>query len=220
MGALLMLAVAMQAQAAAPTATSPDQLVAKMQRFYDQTRDFKADFEQTLSSAVFGRKQVSRGTVRLKKPGKMRWDYVSPEKKLFVSDGKVLWVYEPEDNQAFRQLLAESALPTAVTFLFGKGDLTREFDVRAVSPDKSYDPGDEVVELLPKKPTAHYKRIVLELDPRSHQVKQSFIFDTQGNVNQVRFTKVELNTKMADSVFLWSPPAGTKVVKPGQLGTE
>jgi len=96
-----------------------------MQRFYDRTQEFKADFRQTLTNPVYGRKQVFDGIVRFKKPGKMRWDYQTPEKKLFVSDGKVLWVYEPEDAQAYKQSLTDSALPTAVAFLFGQGKLTR-----------------------------------------------------------------------------------------------
>jgi len=79
------------------------------------------------------------------------------------------------------------------------------------------DPGDAVLRLTPKKPTAHYKSIVLDLNPETAQVKQSFVFDTQGNINQVSFRKVETNTKLADSLFTWSPPPGTKVVKPEQL---
>jgi outer membrane lipoprotein carrier protein len=71
--------------------------------------------------------------------------------------------------------------------------------------------------LTPRQPTAHYKYIVLDIDPKTYAVKQSFIYDTQGNINQVSFRKVELNTRPSDSLFNWSPPAGTKVVRPEQV---
>ncbi len=219
---LIWLAVLMQlakAPAAPPPASAPADIVDRMQKFYDQTQDFKADFRQTLINPVFGRKQVFDGVVRFKKPGKMRWDYVTPEKKLFISDGKVLWMYEPEDNQAFRQSLADSTLPSAITFLFGQAKLAQEFNItRAEDAAKYGAAGDPVLKLVPKAPTAHYKHILLDLDPKTGQVKQSFVFDTQGNINQVAFSKVALNTRISDGVFNWSPPAGTKIVKPGQLG--
>jgi outer membrane lipoprotein carrier protein len=201
----------------AAAAPAPKQLVERMQRFYERTVDFKAEFRQTQSNPIMGRKQIYDGVVRFKKPGKMRWDYQSPEKKLFVSDGKVLWMYEPEDAQAYRQPLSDSALPGAVAFLFGQGNLARDFEISQVGGDDAKDygaPGDPILRLTPRAATAQYKSIVLDLDPTSFQVKQSFVFQTQGNVNQVTFRKVELNTKIPDGVFSWSPPTGTKIVKP------
>ena len=198
---------------------TPAEIVDRVQKFYERTQDFKADFRQTLINQAFGRKQVSDGTVRFKKPGKMRWDYATPEKKLFVSDGKVLWMYEPEDHQAFRQSLGDSTLSSALTFLAGQGRLDKEFDV-AMAEDPAHfgEPGDHVIRLTPKTPTARYKSIVLDVDPRTFQVKQTFIFDTQNNINQVSFSKVMLNQKINDARFTWSPPPGTKIVKPGQVG--
>src|SRR5215471_9881004 len=205
-----LLLVALLAQPA------PAEIVDKMQKFYERTQDFKAEFRQIQFEKVFGRKRVYDGSVKFKKPGKMRWDYKTPEKKLFVSDGKTLWLYEPEDNQAFKQSLTESALPTAVTFLSGQGKLDKEFDVTmAEAGDAEVEAGDYAIKLTPKQPTAQYKYIVLVVDPKDFHVKQSVIHDTQNNTNQVSFNKVELNTKIPDGQFNWSPPAGVKVVKPG-----
>src|SRR5262249_43161783 len=129
---------------------APAEIVDKMQKFYERTQDFKADFRQVQTDKVFGRKRVFDGTVKFKKPGKMRWDYKTPEKKLFVSDGKTLWLYEPEDNQAFKQSLTDSALPTAVTFLSGQGKLEKEFDVTmAEGPDAEAEAGDYAIRLSP-----------------------------------------------------------------------
>ena len=68
-----------------------------------------------------------------KKPGRMRWDYDKPEKTTYVTDGAVLWLYEPEDQQAFKQELKASQLPAALAFLTGKGKLADEFDITPVA---------------------------------------------------------------------------------------
>src|SRR5215510_10945238 len=178
---------------------APAEIVDKMQKFYERTQDFKGEFRQVQTDKVFGRKRVYDGSVKFKKPGKMRWDYKSPEKKLFVSDGKTLWLYEPEDNQAFKQSLTESALPTAVTFLSGQGKLDKEFDVTAAEAgDAEAEAGDYTIKLTPKAPTAQYKYILLVVDPKHSHVKQSVIHETERKSNRLSFNKVELNTKMAD----------------------
>ena len=64
-----------------------------------------------------------------KKPGRMRWDYEKPDKSSYVTDGGVLWLYEPDDKQAFKQDLKSSQLPAALAFLTGKGKLATEFDI-------------------------------------------------------------------------------------------
>ena len=68
-----------------------------------------------------------------KKPGRMRWDYDKPEKTYLRERRRVLWLYEPEDQQAFKQELKASQLPAALAFLTGKGKLAAEFDITAVA---------------------------------------------------------------------------------------
>ena len=86
----------------------------KMQKRYDQAKDFRAKFSQTYSRAVVGRSTVSTGTLSFKKPGRMRWDYEKPEPRMFLSNGQVLWLYEPTEKQAFKQDLKSSQLPAAL----------------------------------------------------------------------------------------------------------
>ena len=117
----------------APAAAGPrlevKAVVAEVQKRYDGAADFRARFTQTLTSAAMGRKTSSAGEVMFKKPGRMRWDYEKPDKSSYVTDGGVLWLYEPEDKQAFKQDLKGSQLPAALSFLTGKGKLATEFDI-------------------------------------------------------------------------------------------
>jgi outer membrane lipoprotein carrier protein len=212
--ALLLVASVAQAnpQAAAPRESSA-QIVKKVQDAYDRAKDVHAKFEQTLHSQIGGDKKAS-GEVWLKKPGKMRWDYATPEKKLMVSDGKSLWVYEPEDAQAFKQDLKSSTLPTSVSFLVGEGKLADEFEV-TIDKTPGVGTGDEVVlKLVPKVATAAYRYLLFVVDPRTGLVQKSILYDQQGGTNQLDFSGVETNVKgsVGDSKFKFTPPAGTKVI--------
>jgi outer membrane lipoprotein carrier protein len=191
------------------------QLVAKVQRFYDGTRDLHAHFDQTLTSAVGLPKRAS-GEVWLKKPGRMRWDYAKPEKKVMVADGQTLWVYEPEDAQAFKQDLKSSALPASVSFLVGQGKLQSEFDISLVeSPPSGFaQAGQVVLKLVPKAATTAYRHLLFAVDPASGQVVATQIYDQQGAVNQLTFSAVEPNRGVDDGKFRFTPPSGTKILKP------
>ena len=92
-------------RAAAAARLDVKAVVAEVQKRYDGAADFRARFTQTLTSAAMGRKTNSAGEVMFKKPGRMRWDYEKPEKSSYITDGGVLWLYEPDDKQAFKQEL-------------------------------------------------------------------------------------------------------------------
>src|SRR5438046_594769 len=136
----LVLAAAVAATPPAPAAgrLPIPAVVEHMQKNYDRAQDFQARFSQKYTNIAFGRTKVSTGEVTFKKPGRMRWDYDQPEKKMFLSDGQRLWLYEPDDKQAFKQELKQSQLPAALSFLLGKGRLEDEFEVVAAAPDVSY----------------------------------------------------------------------------------
>ncbi len=202
--------------AAAATRPTAAQVVAKMQNIYDHTASIKAKFAQTLTGPT-GKRQAS-GTVVLKKPGKMRWDYEKPEKKLFVADGTTLWVYEPEDEQAFKQSLSSSQLPTQVSFLFGRGKLLEEFDISYLDGQLVGEPGDYVLKLVPKVATAQYRYLVFVVSPATHLVKETLLYDQQGGTNHIVFSGLEQNPKngIDDSRFAFTPPANTKIIGPGR----
>lgn len=179
-----------------------------IQGFYAEATDLKAAFTQTYTYKVYGRKQVSSGRVFFKKPRMMRWDYKKPVSKVFVADGKTLWVYEPEENQAFKQSLADSQLPVALTFMSGEGRLADEFEARLMqSPSDIY-----TVELIPRRHAGDYRSLLLKVDRETFAVRSSTVVDPVGNTNQVVFSGVETNAGIADKAFRFSPPAGVRVI--------
>jgi outer membrane lipoprotein carrier protein len=191
-------------------------LVVRIQKFYESTKDLHAKFEQELDSGL-GRKRTASGDLWLKKPGKMRWEYAKPEKKLMIADGQVLWVYEPEDQQAFKQSLQASSLPSSVTFLWGEGKLSDEFQVSQENGEATAGlggAGEVVLKLVPRKPTAQYRYLLFVVDEKSAMVKESLLYDQQGGTNHMKFRDVEINKGAADEKFKFTPPSGTRILRP------
>lgn len=199
-------------------AVSADDVVAKVQAFYAGTMQLTAKFRQTVTKAAFAglnKPTVSDGKVYIEKPGKMRWDYSekkqagkSPSvRKSFLSDGATLWMVDIANKQVFRKVLADDMLPVAVTFLYGKGDLSRDFDARLDQSGTYGTKNDLVVELTPKKPSAQYKRLFLVVDPGNFRVRESIIIDSSDNTNDFRFFDPDLSTDIKDSLFVFDEKA-------------
>jgi outer membrane lipoprotein carrier protein len=213
------------ASAATPANEKPDlrTVLERMQKRYDQAKDLRARFSQNYTRAVVGRSTLSTGTLTFKKPGRMRWDYDKPEARMFLANGQVLWLYEPEEKQAFKQDLKSSQLPAALSFLMGKGKITDEFEVAFAKDAKDGKdktggrPGDFRLALTPKQPQSAYKSILFLVDPKEFLVRESVLVDAQGNTNHFMFDGLEVNTKVADSLFKWTPPGGVRVVDTNQM---
>jgi outer membrane lipoprotein carrier protein len=225
-----LLAIVMATTPAAPSTAAPpapavsqpsldlQTVIDRMQKRYDQAKDFRARFSQNYSRAAVNRSTVSTGTVAFKKPGRMRWDYEKPEPRMFVSNGQVLWLYEPTEKQAFKQELKNSQLPAALAFLMGKGKIVDEFDVAFAKDAKHGRPGDYRLALTPKQPQSSYKSILFVVDPKEFLVRETLLMDPQGNTNHFVFDDMVVNDKVPDTLFKWTPPAGVRVVDTGQMG--
>src|SRR5204863_5467710 len=87
--------------AARPATTSDQETAQALQKKYAAIKDFSADFVHVYEGGVLKKKVTEQGHVLIKKPGRMRWEYTSPEPKLFVSDGSKLYSYIPQDKQVF-----------------------------------------------------------------------------------------------------------------------
>ena len=184
-------------------------IVERLQTKYRSIKSMTATFTQTYTYAVYQRTQTSTGKVFLKSPGRMRWDYKTPSSKVFVADGKNLWVYEPEKNQAYQRSLKDSEIPIAIRFLMGEGNLLKEFEPTF----KSATPTTVTVELTPKVPTTKYKRLTMVISRADHMVQETTIIDPVNNTNRVQFKRIKLNGNLPDAGFKFEPPKGVNVVR-------
>lgn len=195
--------------AAAPSAT---EVVAGVQKFYAEIGQVKAKFRQEVTNSTFGRTDVSDGELWIKKPGKMRWQYFMKKRKGkptgiakdFISNGAFLYVVDFENKQVIKKDLQKNLLPTAITFLYGKGDLAADF-TPAMNTSGTYGGrGDLVVDLAPKQGSTQYKTLHLVVDPATYRVKESIIVDSAGNKNHFRFYEPKFDAAVEDKWFEFS----------------
>jgi outer membrane lipoprotein carrier protein len=188
-------------------------VLVEIQNRYETTNDFEARFLQEFVGKVMKQSQRGEGKVYFKKKGMMRWDYRVPNQK-FISNGKIVWYYQPDENQVLvydlSNLIRER---TPLAFLAGEGDLGRDFDLvnfnEAVSPKEE----NYVVELEPKEPHAGLSKLILTVDKKLYFVNQADVIDGLGNVTRTRFMDIKTNVGLQTSFFTFSIPPGAEVLK-------
>jgi len=205
------------AGAAKPKASASDpaadKIADKVQAFYDKTRTFRANFKQRYWIKSYNRFKDSRGKVVFQKPGKMSWRYTSNGNRV-VSDGKELKVYEQDNRQMYKQSVKKSQYPAALAFLVGEGNLKKSFSLKTLDAARARFKGGHVLVGTPREPTPAYQKMVLYVDGKTSQVRRVMLIDAQGNRNRFDFLEPEVNVKPSPGEFSFSPPRGTRIVKP------
>ena len=203
----------------------PAVVVGLVQSFYDQTKTLQAEFRQTRYTRLYDRYDRASGKVVFKKPGMMRWDYAKPNGQVFVSDGKKLLIYQPPEEgekrgQLIERALHEDQLPSAFSFLVGKGVLDEDFEIRLLEHENESFKDGYVLQLIPRKPTPNYEQLVFYVrtltsnGKRAGVVQRVLIIDAAGNRNRFDFSKLEFNRDVPDKRFSYRPPRGTDRVTP------
>ena len=200
-----------------PSATAPELAVA-LQRKYDAIKDFSADFVHIYQGGVLRKQITERGRLLVKKPGKMRWQYTSPEEKLFVSDGVKMYSYIPQDKQVIVSALPrDDQATTPALFLAGKGNLTRDFTPSFGELPAGAPPGGRALKLVPKSPQRDYDWLTLVVDPASLALRGLVTVDAQGGTSSFSFTNLKENVGLADKEFAFKIPRGVDVVSDAAL---
>ena len=197
------------ALAAADSSDDPAKTLEALQKRYDSVHDLRASFAQTSYSAALGKETEAAGTVAVKRPGKMRWEYSKPDGRVIVLDGSAIRIWSPEDKQLqIAALSASNVSPTALGFLMGQAVLRDTFDAKEAS-----EPGrTERGLLLKPKGDAGFESLTLWLDPKTLQLRESVVVDLFGNRTRVRFADVVENAGVSPSAFELATPPGAEVI--------
>jgi len=214
--AALLVAVAAPVAAAEGAGAGSDcaaRVAGAVQARYAEVEDLRARFRQETRSVALGGTgggaSASRGTVVFAKPGRMRWSYEAPEESLVVSDGEVLWLWDPKLGEAQRLPVGEAYLSAAaIQFLLGEGDLRQQFRVRALECGEE----EATLELVPRE-DATYEKLRLTADPKTGFVQESVVFDLFGNETRVAFEDVRVNTDPPAELFTFEPPEDARVIE-------
>jgi outer membrane lipoprotein carrier protein len=192
------------------------QLARAVDDHYNHLRSLQADFTEIYRGA--GADRVESGTLWLKKPRKMRWEYRSPKEKLFISDGKQVWFYLPAERQARKTELKKlEDLRSPLAFLLGKTKLENE--LRGLSKVVDQAPagaGNTLLRGVPRSMAERVSEVQLEITP-SDQIVRILITEADGATTEFRFADLKENLSLSDGRFEFTPPPGVETVE-GALG--
>jgi len=196
-------------------ANDPVALAAKVQQRYNGIKDIQADFVQTYEGGVLRTKTTERGTVSIKRPGKLRFLYTKPEKKEFVSDGVRLYAHMVADKQV---IVSPAPGPDQgdipAMFLAGQSDLARDYTPTFTQLPGAA-PGLLTLQLVPKKKSAEYENIGIGVDAKTLQIQFLTAVDTQGGRSSFAFSNLKENQGLSDKEFVFRIPRGVDVVTNG-----
>ena len=179
---------------------------------YNQLQSLQAEFTEIYQGS--GIERTESGTLWLKKPGKMRWEYRSPEEKLFVGDGREAWLYLPEEKQARRSSMRDlDDLRSPLAFLLGKTKLEKELQLLSFAPDvEPWKPGDSMLRGVPRGMKDRIRQVLLEITPE-HRIARILIHGTDDSITEYRFNNQKENVEVPERQFRFAAPLGTEVIE-------
>jgi outer membrane lipoprotein carrier protein len=183
------------------------ELAQRVDHHYDSLRTLKAGF--TESYAGLGMRRTESGTLLLRKPGRMRWDYNSPAGKIFLLDGKYAWLYAKGDAQVQRiQAKDLDDLRSPLRFLLGHTDLEKEMDSLKLSPAAN---GCFTLTGVPKGQEERVARLTLTVTATG-AITGIEVEETDGAITRFTFTGEEANAPIPANAFEFTAPMGVPVV--------
>jgi outer membrane lipoprotein carrier protein len=211
---LLVLWLSLMSALAANPASDVHAIARAVDNHYNHLQTLQTEFTETYRGA--GIERTESGSLWLKKPGKMRWEYRSPKEKLFLSDGKDAWFYLPEDRQVRRTSVKKlDDLRSPLSFLLGKTQLEKELEGLSPAADVvALTPGNMVLRGVPKAMSDRIREVILEITP-DHRIARIQFEEADDSVTEYRFSRQEENGAMADQRFKFAAPPGVEVIEEG-----
>ena len=212
---------ALAASIAEESRPKAEKIITELQKKYDTLESLQASFEQKNELKSLGRTTKSSGTLLWKKPGRLRMEYVMPEKQLLVSDGRTFWLY----TARFKQVMVSETGgfgfgATPLLFLAGKGNLKKNFHVtveevgiaersggiwRAGQPHR--------IRMEPKAASASFRRMWIEVEPENFRILTLVYIDNIGNKSHLRFSNIKENVRIKAEEFRFTVPPNVEVLQ-------
>ena len=213
---LLAICLALTVSSGFSAATQNEQglsdIVGGVERSFARMKDFSSDFIQVFEDSL-NRKQQESGHLYLMRPRMMRWEYKSPEDKLFISDGKTVYFYVPADRQVTKEAVKSSfddRIP--LMFLLGQSNLRNEFTRFELLNTKPFFEGTRVVRMYPKAKT-DLTEVTIEVDPATYLIRRLLLVHSDGSKSEFYFSAIRTNTGLRASFFDFAVPPGVEVVQ-------
>jgi len=211
-GLLVIFALCLD-QSFAAEGKNADAIVDNLQKNYEATVDFVADFRQETEVKTLNRNLKASGQVSFKRPGKTFWRYEEPKGQFVLADGKYLYFYQPEQNQIIKSPLKNafrSDIP--LSFLLGIGNLKKDFNAVLKATEES----QYILRLEPKGESGGFSEILLGVAKNSSDILWVSVRDATNNLTTIRLSGMRKGVGLKDSLFRLEVPKGVDVVELGQ----
>lgn len=213
-------------EAAAGTDPEAARLVERIEQWSRAHPHFEARFEQRFRPRIFGRERVEGGRLTIRRPGRMRFDYETPEPKVFVSDGTNTWFHVPADRQVVVGAFAPEAdgpegdgelPPNPLDFLSGAARITDFFEAEIAADDdrgglEDAADGLQALALTARRPDRGPSALTLLVEAASGRIHGIASEDLEGNRTEFRFSDFRVGDPPDDSLFTFRIPPGTEVL--------
>ncbi|MBX3303101.1 MAG: outer membrane lipoprotein carrier protein LolA [Nitrospira sp.] len=194
------------------------EVVKQLQARYERTKDLQADFSQKTKIEGFERPVMSAGKVYIKKPGRLRWDYLDPaSEQIYVNQDDVK-MYVPEHKQVLVGKLTQMAASKApLELLQGAARLDESFDIEPTIGTARGTGGIPLITLTPKgkehEATQNLQKIVVEVFPKTYYIRTVSLYEISGNVAVFEFSNLKPNLGLGNEVFDLTTPPDTEMVR-------
>ena len=197
----------------------PFEIAQKLQTTYEKAQSLVADFNQTTTMKFSSRIRQGSGTMVFRKPGRMRWDYVTPDYQVLISDGETISMYFAKN----RQMIVSDAkeyLQSDVTYSFftGNGNILKDFEVSGSDiypePENAF-----LIKMSPKSVHPQVASIYLWINHDTFLITHMQILDHFDTVTDLFFDNIKINSDrygnsvINDDLFVFKPPDGTEIIK-------
>lgn len=203
---------------AAPVAASTQQATNSLVQQLSGLQRFTADFEQSTKVAASNKavqkkgltaqhmNQTFKGSMKVERPGKFYWETTSPAKQTIVTTGKVVWIYDPDLQQAVRQSLDDQIANTPALLLSGNTNQIMQ-SYRVTQPDRT----KLYYTLYPKQEDGAFQSLTISFGANKAP-NLMVLADSLGQTTYVRFSNIKVNQPIPASVFNFTPPKGTDII--------
>ncbi|MCK5340605.1 MAG: outer membrane lipoprotein carrier protein LolA [Desulfobulbaceae bacterium] len=193
---------------------SPLEIAETLQQRYDATKTFSADFQQFTTMKLSRRDRRGAGTVVIKKPDSMRWDYTSPDRQVIISDGKTLTMYFAKNTQMIVGP-ARQYLESDITYAFftGTGNILRDFEVFPPDLGTRAMPGAHCIKLVPRKPHPQVDFLHVWVTAETFLIHRIMIVDQLGSVTDLLFSNITTDQEIPPDLFVFTPPPDTEIIE-------
>ena len=187
------------------------EVLSRLDRRLGGISSMQGRFVQTFISAGLSVPQSEGGRFYLMRPGRMRWEYTSPEPKTAVSDGTFTWLYLPEEGVVYRGTVEAWKREGPFAILAG-GALGEVFEAEGIDAVSASRRGAVVLKMRPKRPAEAFEFLLVEIDPSTLSIFAVTAVDGMGNRIAAAFSDVKVNDRLRADLFTFTPPKGARVI--------